>query len=236
VWQSGRARGSERSSRVEPLADQPFSIRVLVVDDFPLARAGVRRVLAAEPGIEVVGEAANGEEALRLAAELAPDVVTLDLYMPGMSGMAVLEALQREAPSVRILIVSASERAEIVLDAVAAGATGYITKRSTPAEVRQAVRTAHTGGTIVSPELATVLIKEYSQARGGEPEGIRARLGTRDREILRLLCAGNTDREIGRILHISARTVQSDLTRIRQRTGLKRRSDLASWAVQHAVL
>src|SRR5262245_1739086 len=213
-----------------------MKITVLIVDDFPLIRAGFAHALAGDPAIEVVGQADNGRDALRMAAELKPDVMILDLYMPEFGGMMVLERLHDASPNTKALVVSASERAEMLLDAVAAGANGYLTKRVSREELRQAVITVHGGGSMISPALASVLIQEYSRTRGGEPSSVRALLGARDQEILRLVAQGHTDREIGKLLHISPRTVQNHLTRIRERTGLKRRSELARWAVQHAVV
>jgi two-component system, NarL family, response regulator NreC len=213
-----------------------MKIRVLIVDDFPLIREGFAHALTGDPAIEVVGQADNGRDALRLAAELQPDVMVLDLYMPEFGGMMVLERLHDASPNTKALVVSASERAEMLLDAVAAGANGYLTKRVSREELRQAVITVHGGGSMISPALASVLIQEYSRTRGGEPSTVRALLGARDQEILRLVAQGHTDREIGKLLHISPRTVQNHLTRIRERTGLKRRSELARWAVQHAVV
>jgi len=213
-----------------------MKITVLIVDDFPLIREGFAHALAGDPAIEVVGQADNGRDALRMAAELKPDVMILDLYMPEFGGMMVLERLHDASPNTKALVVSASERAEMLLDAVAAGANGYLTKRVSREELRQAVITVHGGGSMISPALASVLIQEYSRTRGGEPSSVRALLGARDQEILRLVAQGHTDREIGKLLHISPRTVQNHLTRIRERTGLKRRSELARWAVQHAVV
>ena len=213
-----------------------MKIRVLIVDDFPLIREGFAHALTGDPAIEVVGQADNGRDALRMAAELRPDVMVLDLYMPEFGGMMVLERLRDASPNTKALVVSASERAEMLLDAVAAGANGYLTKRVSREELRQAVITVHGGGSMISPALASVLIQEYSRTRGGEPSTVRALLGARDQEILRLVAQGHTDREIGKLLHISPRTVQNHLTRIRERTGLKRRSELARWAVQHAVV
>ena len=213
-----------------------MKIRVLIVDDFPLIREGFAHALTGDPAIEVVGQADNGRDALRMAAELRPDVMVLDLYMPEFGGMMVLERLHDASPNTKALVVSASERAEMLLDAVAAGANGYLTKRVSREELRQAVITVHGGGSMISPALASVLIQEYSRTRGGEPSTVRALLGPREQEILRLVAQGLTDREIGKILHISPRTVQNHLTRIRERTGLKRRSELARWAVQHAVI
>jgi two-component system, NarL family, response regulator NreC len=213
-----------------------MKIRVLIVDDFPLIREGFAHALTGDPAIEVVGQADNGRDALRMAAELRPDVMVLDLYMPEFGGMMVLERLHDASPNTKALVVSASERAEMLLDAVAAGANGYLTKRVSREELRQAVITVHGGGSMISPALASVLIQEYSRTRGGEPSTVRALLGARDQEILRLVAQGHTDREIGKLLHISPRTVQNHLTRIRERTGLKRRSELARWAVQHAVV
>jgi len=213
-----------------------MNIRILLIDDFPLIREGFAAALEADPGLTIVGQADNGEDGLRLARELQPDVVILDLRMPEMGGMTVLERLRPEAPDAKVLVVTATEKAQPLLEAVSAGASGYLTKRCTREELRQAVITVHGGGSMISPALASVLIQEYSRTRGGEPSTVRALLGARDQEILRLVAQGHTDREIGKVLHISPRTVQNHLTRIRERTGLKRRSELARWAVQHAVV
>jgi two-component system NarL family response regulator len=213
-----------------------MKIRVLIVDDFPLIREGFAHALTGDPAIEVVGQADNGRDALRMAAELRPDVMVLDLYMPEFGGMMVLERLHDASPNTKALVVSASERAEMLLDAVAAGAAGYLNKRVGREELRQAVITVHGGGSVISPALAGHLLRDYSRSARGESGPVRALLGPREQEILRLVAQGLTDREIGKILHISPRTVQNHLTRIRERTGLKRRSELARWAVQHAVI
>jgi DNA-binding NarL/FixJ family response regulator len=210
-------------------------IRVLVVDDHPLVREGLALALAGDPDIVVVGEAADGDEALRRIREVSPDVVLLDLHMPGSGGMIVLEHLQSEGLSTRALVITASESAEALLEAIGAGAAGYLTKRSGCEEVRQAVITVHGGGSVITPSLAGHLLREFSQrARGGESL-VHPLLSAREQEVLRLIARGWTDREIGDHLYVSERTVQSTLARIRRKTGLHRRSELAHWAGEHAI-
>ena len=212
-----------------------MNIRILLVDDFPLIRQGFAAALETDPGLTVVGEADNGEEGLRLANELQPDVVILDLGMPGMGGMTVLERLRGEAPQAKVLVVTANEKAQPLLDAVAAGAAGYLTKRCTREELRQAIITVHGGGSIISPMLAGHLLQEYSRASRGEQSNVRPLLGEREHEVLRLVAGGATDREIAETLFISPRTVQNHLTRIREKTGLRRRAELTRWAMEHAL-
>jgi len=211
------------------------NIRVLIVDDFPLVREGLAAALESDPGIEVVASAENGLDGIEKAHEFEPDVILLDLWMPQFGGMMVLERLRTELPAIRVLVVTASEKAESLLDAVAAGAAGYVTKRTSRQELCQAVITVHGGGSVITPALAGHLLREYSSASRGEGPTVRPLLSTREHEILRLVAQGHTDREIGQRLYVSPRTVQSHLTQIRMKTGLRRRSELTRWAVEHAV-
>jgi two-component system, NarL family, response regulator DevR len=211
-------------------------IRVLVIDDFPLVREGLAAALAIDPGFEVLGQGSDAEEGLRMARELRPDVVLLDLRMPEGGGIALLERLREELPETRALVVTASEKAETLLDAVAAGAAGYVTKRVSARELRHAVVTVYSGGSIITPTLAGHLLREYSQVSRGEPMHVRPLLGQREQEVLKLVAQGCTDREVGTRLYISPRTVQNHLARIREKTGLRRRSELAAWAAEHSLV
>jgi two-component system NarL family response regulator len=211
-----------------------MKIRVVVADDFPLVREGVVRALNQDPGIEVVAQAENGQEALNVAEQLRPDVMILDLRMPDLGGLAVLDKLRTTQPEIRVIVMTASEQASTLLDAIAAGAAGYLSKRSTGEELRQAVITAHGGGSVITPSLASHLLKEFSSSARGEQSAVRPLQG-RELDVLRLVVQGKTDNEIGQELFISPRTVQNHLTRIREKTGLRRRSELTRWAVEHAI-
>jgi len=211
-----------------------MNIRVVVADDFPLVREGVTRALNEDPGLDVVGQASTGREALALAEELRPDVMILDLRMPDLGGLEVLDKLRNSQPQIRVLVMSASEQAGTVLDAITAGAAGYLSKRTTSEELRQAVITAHGGGSVITPALASHLLKEFSSSARGEQSYVRPLQG-RELDVLRLVVQGKTDNEIGKELYISARTVQNHLTRIREKTGLRRRAELTRWAVEHAI-
>ena len=210
-------------------------IRVLVVDDFPLVREGLIASLEMDPSIEVVGEAADGQRGLELARELRPDIVLVEMSMPGLGGGALLRRVRAELPQTRVLVVTASEKAETLLGAVAAGAAGYVTKRVSGPELRDAVITVHGGGAVITPVLARHLLREYAHVSRGLPPSVRPLLLAREQEILRLLVQGCTDREIGKRLHVTTRTVQHNLARIRDKTGVRGRPELARWAVEHAV-
>jgi len=212
-----------------------MNIRLLLIDDFPLIREGFAAALEADPGLKIVGQADNGEDGLRLARELQPDVVLLDLNMPGMGGMTALEKLRTETPEAKVLVVTAAEKAQPLLDAIAGGAIGYLTKRCTREELRQAIITVHGGGSVISPMLAGHLLKEYSRTSRGETSAPRLLLGEREHQILRLVAQGRTDREIAAEIYISPRTVQNHLTHIREKTGLRRRTELTRWAMDHAL-
>ena len=213
-----------------------MKISVIVADDFPLVRSGVSKALASDPGIDVLAETDNGTEALALARRHKPDVLVLDLRMPGLGGMSVLEHVRREMPATKVIIMTASEKVENLLDAITVGAAGYLSKRTAPEELRQAVITVHGGGSVVSPNLQTDLLREFSSAQNGEGPRVRPNLSPRETEVLRLLANGKTDDEIAKTLFISPRTVQNHLQRVREKTGMKRRADLTRWAVEHAIV
>jgi DNA-binding NarL/FixJ family response regulator len=212
-----------------------MNIRVLVVDDYPLVREGLAASLEADPGIDVVGRAGDGAEGMRYAHELLPDVVLLDLTMPGIGGADMLTRLRDELPQIRALVVTAKDGVESLLDAITAGAAGYLSKRVTGVGLRHAVITVYGGGSIISPELAGGLLKDYAHVARGGSLNVAPLIATRESEVLRLVSRGMTDKQIGAELFISPRTVQNHLRRLRDKTGTKRRSEMAFWAVEHAA-
>jgi two-component system, NarL family, response regulator NreC len=212
-----------------------LNIKVLLVEDYPLVREGLAAALRHDPGIDVVGLAADAREGLDLARQLEPDVVVLDLGLPEGGGLALLEWLREDLPDAGKLVVTASEKAETLLDAVAAGANGYLTKRTTRDELIHAVITVHGGGSVITPMLAGHLLRDYANSQRGEPSKVRPLLTSREHELLRLVAQGHTDKQIAAMLYISPRTVQNHLTRIREKTGLRRRPELVRWATDHMV-
>jgi DNA-binding NarL/FixJ family response regulator len=155
--------------------------------------------------------------------------------MPELGGMMLLERLRAELPNIRTIVMTASEKGEPLLDAVAAGASGYLTKRASGEELRQAVLTVHGGGSVIAPALAGHLLRAYSRASTGESPEVRSKLTATEHEVLRLVAQGLTDKQIAEQIYVSPRTVQNHLARIRDKTDLRRRSELARWAVLHAV-
>lgn len=211
-----------------------MKIDVLIADDFPLIRTAIGDAISRDPDISLVAEASDGAEAIELARSHQPDVILMDVHMPGMSGLVALERIMAETPSARVLMLTATEKADVFLEAIASGAAGYLNKRMSGREIVQAIITVHGGGSVISPELAGCLLQEYSSTRRGSTGGVRPLLADRELEVLRLVALGHTDKEIGQQLYISPRTVQNHLTRIRHKTGLHRRSELARWAADHA--
>jgi DNA-binding NarL/FixJ family response regulator len=210
--------------------------KVLVADDFPLVRDGFAAALARDPSIRVVGFAVDGVDALEKTRALKPDVLLLDLRMPRMSGLMALTQLTAELPSVRVLVVSDLERDDSVVDAVAAGAAGFISKQITGAELCAAIHAVKRGEAAISPDLLGHLMRGLRKEPGGNG-GMSATgaLTVSELKVLRLVAEGRTDKQISATLYISPRTVQSHLAHIRAKTGISRRTQLACWATEHAV-
>lgn len=211
-------------------------LRVVIADDHSVVRQGIRGVLEEIDGLEVVGEAGDGAQALTLVAELAPDVVVLDVNMPEKSGLDVTMELREEAHPARVLILSMHDDPEYVLQAVRAGADGYVLKDVSPAELRDAVQAVHEGRDYftarVTQQLSVALRAEIEQ------EQRRTRLGSltnREREVLLLVAQGLTNREIGDQLEISPRTVETHRERVMGKLRIRTVAGLTRFVVEHGL-
>ncbi len=211
-----------------------MEITVVIVDDFPLVREGIAAALRPDPAINVVGEAGSATEAMERARELRPDVVVLDLRMPDGDGTALIERLRREVEGVRVLVVTAIEKIDTMQSVAAAGAAGYVTKRVAPRDLRSAIITIHGGGKVFDPSATADLLHSYPQISSGEEAAAKPLLTVRESQVLALVARGHTDKEVAARLSLSVRTVQNHLAAIRHKIGLRRRSELASWAIKHA--
>jgi DNA-binding NarL/FixJ family response regulator len=208
-------------------------IRVLVVDDHAVVRAGLRRVLDAEDDIETVGEAPNAERAVFEALDSRPDVVLLDVVMPGKSGIEGLPALLQALPDVRVLMLSMQDDPRYVREAFEAGASGYVLKEAADTDVVDAVRAVASGERYVHPALGARLVAAESEERkraASDP------LSEREREVLRLLALGHTNQEIASLLYISVRTAETHRAHIMQKLGLSSRAELVRYALDHGLI
>ena len=211
-----------------------MTIKVLIVDDHPVVRDGLRGVIDGEPGMEVVGEAGNGAEALARVAASGPDgtgvdVVLMDLRMPEMGGVEAIRELRRTAPAVRVLVLTTFDTDRDVLPAVEAGATGYLLKDTPRAELLRAVRAAYRGEAVLSPAVAGRLM---GQVRGPEPDLLSAR----ELEVLALVAAGSTNREAAQRLFISEATVKTHLLHIYAKLEVRDRASAVAAGYQRGLL
>jgi DNA-binding NarL/FixJ family response regulator len=225
----GIVSGSDAAGRVGD-ADV---IRVLIVDDHAVVRSGVRLLLDAEPDIETVGEAGDGPEAIAGARRLRPDVILLDLTLPGDSGIDVLPGLRAVAPEARVLVLSMHDDPQYLRAAFAAGASGYVLKDAADAELVQSVRDVHAGRQYVHPAMGARLARaEADERRRAEEDP----LSDREREVLRLLALGHTNQEIAKMLFISVRTAETHRAHIMQKLRLATRAQLVRYAIANSLL
>lgn len=196
-------------------------IRILLADDHPLFRDGVAHSLEAEPGFQVIGQAGSGEEAVELARQTQPDVVLLDVSMPGIGGIAAARAIAAELPATRIMMLTVAENREVLMDALKAGAHGYVLKGISAAMLRDAVQHVFAGEAYVTPMLAASLLTEFS--RPAPPNNPIADLTPREADVLALLKEGLTNREIGERVHLSEKTVKHYMTNILQKLHVRSR-------------
>ncbi|MGI8912656.1 MAG: response regulator [Chloroflexota bacterium] len=206
-------------------------IRLLVVDDHPVVREGLVALLQDEPDFEVVDAAGSAEVALRLVEQLHPDVVLLDLELPGIDGVTAIPHVTALAPETRVVVFSAYDSSERVLGAIKAGAKGYLLKGATGDELVQAIRTVYAGGTALQPRIAEILI---TAVRGPHQSG--PALSRREQEVLQLLAQGLANKQIARALTISERTVKFHVTSIFNKLGADNRAQAVALAAQRHLL
>ena len=208
------------------------AVRIAVIDDHTLFRRGLISLLGREPGFAIVAEAADGFEGIKAVAASRPDVVLLDLNMPGISGLDAIGAIRKEAPDARVVMLTVSEDAEDLMQALRDGATGYLLKNIEAEFLVAAIRRAAEGDSVVSPEMTSKLVE---RVRAGEKPAPVDVLSPREREILIHLSRGLSNKEIGRSLAVAESTVKIHVQHILRKLNLASRVQAAIWAVEHGI-
>jgi len=208
-------------------------IRVLIADDHAVVREGLRAFLELQEGIEVVGEAADGQEAVEAAASLRPDVIVLDLVMPRLDGVAALRILRERVPAARAIVLTSFLDDDKLLPALRAGAAGYLLKNARPEELTRAVRAAHAGETLIDPVVAARLVETLSADGGEEPLD---RLTPREREVLILVGRGFPNKLIARELGLAEKTVKTHVSHVLAKLGVTDRTQAAVLAVRAGLV
>lgn len=206
-------------------------IRVIVADDHPIVRSGIVGLLDLDPDLEVVGEAGDGAEAVALAADLRPDVVLMDLRMPGVSGIEATTRLTAELPGVRVLVLTTYETDDDILGAIEAGASGYLLKAAPHDEIVAGIRAVAEGHTVLAPTIAATLVTRMRTERDDGPQ-----LTPREREVLRLVAAGRSNPEIARDLFIGEATVKTHLLHVFEKLGVSDRTRAVTLALELGLL
>ncbi len=215
---------------------QPSTARLVIADDHDLARAGLRTMLSGERGLEVVGEASNGREALALCRRLKPHLVLMDVRMPEMDGLTATRAIKRECPGTSVVIVTMHENPDYLFEAIKAGAAGYILKDATRQEVIIAVRKVLQGESLMEPKLASQLLRRLAEESKPRPDASAERLTRREIEVLRLLAQGKTNREIAQALVVSTGTVKVHVEHIIAKLGVSDRTQAAVRGIELGLI
>ncbi len=213
-------------------------IRILLVDDHTLVRQGIRRLLEDQPDLEVVGEAGDGQEAVAKAAELQPDVILMDIGMPGMNGLEATERIKQQFPDIQVLLLTVHDDEEYLFRALKVGASGYVLKEAETTELMMAIDVAHRGEMFLYPSITRRLVHDYLQrvGEGGPEERQRLdELTERQREVLQLIAEGLTTEEIAEKLVISPYTVQTHRHNIMRKLNLHSRTELIKYALRHGL-
>ena len=211
-------------------------IRILIADDHGIVRAGIRSLLENQPDMEVVGEAADGWEAVALATRLRPDVVLMDIAMPGLRGMEATQEIHQRVPEVRVLALTMHDREEYFFAMLEAGASGYVLKEGAPEELLTAIRSVHRGEAFLSPAVTRLVLEDYLANRNAGATSRFDHLTLREKEVLQLAAEGKTNREIADTLSISIKTVEKHRSSLMHKLGLRSLSDLIKYAISKGLI
>jgi len=211
-------------------------IRVLVVDDHTIVRDGICALLALAGDIEVVGEAANGSEALKMVKELEPNVVLMDIAMPIMGGLEATRRIRREFPRTTVLALTQYDDKEYVLQIIEAGASGFISKASASSELAQGIRSVYRGDSFLSPSVAKLLVEDYQHGSERASHDPYEQLTDRERDVLKLVAEGYTTQEIADMLKVTAKTVEGHKTNLMAKLGIRNRIELVKYALRKGII
>jgi two-component system response regulator NreC len=209
-------------------------IKVLIVDDHPVVRKGLQSCLARQERLKIVGEAVDGDDALRRTRELTPDVVLLDLDLPGLSGLTVAELLRKEAPKVKILVLSVHSHQEYIFRIIQAGAHGYVSKTASPEELLRAIESVSAGETFYAPQVAQAALNELISSGGKKNPFVQ--LTSREREVLALIAEGQSNKAVARRLGIGVRTIETHRERIMEKLNIHTVAGLTQFAIRNGVI
>jgi len=209
-----------------------MSIRILIADDHGVMRAGLRAVLEDEPDLQIVGEATNGEEALHLASQLQPDIILLDIGMPGIDGIEVTRRLRRLSPQTQALILTVYEDERLLSEAIQAGASGYVIKRALEEELLSAIRAVSRGDMYIHPAITRLLVKGINPITESKKNSLGS-LTPREQEVMGYIVRGYTNRQIAESMYISVRTVEGHRASLFSKLGIKTRVELVELAERY---
>lgn len=219
------------------MAERGRLVRILIAEDHALVRAGLQALLSQDPEFKIVGEANNGRDAVRAVGELKPDIVLMDLTMPGMNGMEAIMDIKRRYPEVRVLVLTLHKTEEFVLASLRAGADGYILKEATPGELRLAVRTVADGKTYLSPDISGNMASVDADRRRALPaNGVWDTLTQREREVLKLVAEGKSNKAIAEFLFLSAKTVEKHRAKLMAKLGMHNAAALTAYAIRKGLV
>jgi two-component system response regulator NreC len=228
---------SENARIRNPHSEIRNRIRVLLAEDHTIVRKGLRSLLDGEAGIEVIGEAEDGREAIEKVQQLRPDVVLMDITMPGLNGLEATRQIKKRFPEVKVVVLTVHANEEYIFQILRAGASGYLVKQAAPTELLSAIQAAYRGESFLSPSISKKVIEEYiQQAEATAEQDSYDQVTNRQREVLQLIAEGHSNREIAELLHISVKTVETHRANLMDKLDIHSTAELTQYAIRKGVI